>query len=304
MTLIKVIAVAASWSYNTFAKRVEKAGDKLTRSLTRLRRTGKHHYLKARNRLEFGPREGAVEVHHHFGKVLSLTFDDGPRERFTREISSFLNAEGIVGTFFAQGRRAIQYPEDIRRLDDDGHVIGNHSFSHPRLVNPSRAQLEDEILGTHAAISDALRDRYPGGYPHRWFRPPWGLPWTRGGDRASRVRVMEFLLEHRFSLGLWNVDSGDWTWPKPDSVIERCRRSIDAEQGGAILMHDSHEAVIPALQTLIPEWKQQDYRIVPLAQLEAFRWDVPLLTRVQKLALSGATSVAAGWQILEMLAVA
>lgn len=239
-----------------------------------LKKLAKHWFYFVRNERDKLCPVVSLDFHYHFGPHIALTFDDGPRERYTQEISAWLRDHGLRGTFFMQGRRIREYPDIVRAVDADGHIIGNHGFHHARLDKPTPRILNAEILDTQRLINETLKDRYPDGYPYRLFRPPWGIPWSPRGRRSARAAIAEFLAEHGFQLVLWNADSGDWTWPQPEAIVEQVRRVVDDRQGGALMFHDSHAAVVPALEKLVPEWRRDGYAILDIHEL--FEQQIPV----------------------------
>ncbi|MBZ0271862.1 polysaccharide deacetylase family protein [bacterium] len=260
----------------------------LTRNIRNLlARQTKRSMMLVRHRIEGDDLAGGVFTHDNFGRNVCFTFDDGPRRHFTEETANCLGELGIRGAFFVQGRRCEKYPEIVRRLDELGHVIGNHTYDHPKLLEPTPEVLRDQILRTQNIVDEILKDRYPDGYPHRYFRPPYGLPWMRGGDRHSRRIVRSFLREHGFRLVMWQVDSSDWRWPAPEEIAATVRHLIVATQGGAILFHDSHAALVRALEQIAGELVSDGYRIVPLTELERRRDQSGWLMRGNVLARLG-----------------
>lgn len=235
------------------------------------RRRVKLAYHRLRHFRERTPDWQGIFFHDHFGRKLSFTFDDGPRREYTLRVSELLREWGVPGTFFALGHRVRTYPEILRMVDQAGHHIGNHSFTHASFARLSLAEMAEEIDKTRAMIDFVLKDRYPDGYPHRYFRPPWGLPWTRGGSAPARRRLMRVLAPRGLKLALWQVDAGDWSFPPPLVIQRRIREKIHPPQGGVVLFHDSHEGVIPALDHLIDELAGAGYAFRSLEELEKHR---------------------------------
>ncbi|MCZ7584319.1 MAG: polysaccharide deacetylase family protein [Deltaproteobacteria bacterium] len=118
------------------------------------------------------------------------------------------------------------------------------------------------------AVNDVLRDRYPNNYPYHYFRPPWGLPWTRGGDRKTRAMLRRYMTANHIRIVLWQIDSGDWAWPGPEPIVETVCRAIHNGDGGLVLFHDSHDAIIPALDKIIPHALDAGFEILPLREIE------------------------------------
>ena len=236
-----------------------------------LREKAKRFFLRARHFLESEKDGEGIFVQEKFGPKICLSFDDGPVRPFTADISSFLKSQGIQAPFFILGWRVQKYPDLIRKLDEDGHIIGNHTFTHPKLVAPTAKLLEQEINKTQDAIDNVLKDRYPNGYPYRYFRPPFGLPWTRGGNVHDRKMVRNFLRENEMKTVLWQVDSEDWSFPPAEAITAKVFEHLDPNVGGVILRHGTHDSTLPSLISILERARREGYEIVKLEELWAMR---------------------------------
>lgn len=155
---------------------------------------------------------------------VALTFDDGPDPDFTPQVLDALAAAGVHATFFVVGKRAERHPELVRRIAEEGHLLGSHSWSHREPGSlPARELARDYRLGRRAVEAAAWRD-----VP--LFRPPRGLWDARTAliTRAARMRTW-----------LWTVDAEDW---RPGvTPIEIANRAAGVAGGGVILLHDALE---------------------------------------------------------------
>ena len=228
----------------------------------------KRYYLYWAYRLSGFSKYNGFHFHQCFGRKISLTFDDGPDEKATLEVSRFLKKNGIQATFFVLGKKVFENPEIIRSLDADGHVIGNHTYDHPRWEFTTPELIREQIEKTENIVDQVLKDRYPNGYPHRYFRPPYGLPWTRGGTHATRKILQHVLDEKRIQLTLWHVDSEDWRYSEAGEIIHHVKRCLNPVQGGIILFHDTRDTVIFVLEKMLALSKERNYEIVSLSKLE------------------------------------
>jgi peptidoglycan-N-acetylglucosamine deacetylase len=194
------------------------------------------------------------------GKQVALTYDDGPNERHTQNMLEVLAKPNVVATFFMIGRYVRERPEIARAVAAAGHIIGNHTFSHPLLTLQSQAQTRAELRSCHQALEDTI------GVHSALFRPPFG------GRRPATLRIAR-------ALGLepimWNVTGYDWSAP-PASVIERkVVRQIDAAKGGIVLLHDGgHRALgadraqtVIATDNLIRRYKDQGFVFLSVPQM-------------------------------------
>jgi peptidoglycan/xylan/chitin deacetylase (PgdA/CDA1 family) len=158
---------------------------------------------------------------------LALTFDDGPNPAWTPQLLDILASHGVHATFFLLGKYAQAQPALVRQIAAAGHLIGNHSWSHPNLALASSGRIEEELASTSLELEQIAA------VPIRYFRPPFG------------ARRPEVLRESR-RLGmvpvLWNAMTSDWKNPSADSIANRLTRAIARlqRQGRAanIVLHD------------------------------------------------------------------
>ncbi|MFE0073434.1 polysaccharide deacetylase family protein [Nonomuraea sp. NPDC059023] len=184
---------------------------------------------------------------------IALTFDDGPHPPYTGGVLDVLDRYGVPATFFCVGLHAGAHSEEIARMTEAGHLIGNHTWSHAFLPDLTRSQLEEQIERTNEAIDGA------GGTPTRYFRPPYG---------ARSPEVVGWLGDHGVTTVLWDVDAADWTMPEPAKiaadVLERTR------PGSVIVLHDGggdRSNTVAALPALIEGLLERGHRFVPADEL-------------------------------------
>ncbi len=158
-----------------------------------------------------------------------LTFDDGPSVPYTGQILDILRAHRIKATFFLCGLNAERYPELVRRIRDEGHEIGNHTWSHPYLYLASRETMAAEIDRTQETL-----ERITGTRPV-WFRPPFGV-------RGFSLR--EILEERGMKMMLWS-DRGHDGELDSAGIAETTLSQLGP--GAIILLHDGFETKAPAL---------------------------------------------------------
>lgn len=158
---------------------------------------------------------------------LALTFDDGPNPAHTPRLLDILAEDNVRATFFLVGRYAQAAPDLVRRIAQAGHLVGNHSWSHPNLAFISAARVEDELRRTSETLAELT------GQPIRFFRPPFG------GRRP-------FVLRTARSLGmipvLWNAITTDWSEPSATRIAARLSRTISRNEARGyatnIVLHD------------------------------------------------------------------
>jgi peptidoglycan/xylan/chitin deacetylase (PgdA/CDA1 family) len=158
---------------------------------------------------------------------LAITFDDGPNPAWTPQLLDSLASHDVRATFFLIGLHAQAEPELVRRILAAGHVIGNHSWSHPNLAILAARRVEEELTRTRDVLEQIA------GVPIRWFRPPFG------GRRPVVFRIARDL---GMTPVLWNAITADWREPSPDRIAQSMIGKIDRNQrrGSAtnIVLHD------------------------------------------------------------------
>jgi peptidoglycan/xylan/chitin deacetylase (PgdA/CDA1 family) len=158
---------------------------------------------------------------------LALTFDDGPNPACTSRLLDVLAAHNVRATFFMIGSFAEQEPELVRRVQAAGHLIGDHSWSHPNLAVTSAGRVGEELTRTRDVLQQIT------GAPIRFFRPPYG---------ARRPHVLKTARRLGMIPVTWNAMTNDWAEPSADAIAARLIRMIDRlEQRGQaanIVLHD------------------------------------------------------------------
>ncbi|MGA7294734.1 MAG: polysaccharide deacetylase family protein [Terriglobales bacterium] len=193
-------------------------------------------------------------------KRIALTYDDGPNDPHTLKLLEILAKHNVLVTFFMIGRYVEERPEIARAVAQAGHVVGNHTFTHPLLIFKSAAKTRSELVDCRHALQQAI------GEHSNFFRPPFG------GRRPSTLRIAR-------DLGLqpvmWNVTGYDWTAP-PAARIEK--KVIKQVRGGdVILLHDGgHKGMgsdraqtVIATENLIKQYKDAGYEFVTIEQMRS-----------------------------------
>ncbi|MER5295070.1 polysaccharide deacetylase family protein [Streptomyces pharetrae] len=181
------------------------------------------------------------------GRTMVLTFDDGPDPRYTPDILDTLRAYDVRAMFFVCGEMAAASPDLLARMADEGHVVGNHTWSHPLLTRLTGARIRTEMERTCDVIEDVYGER-PG-----WFRAPYGA-WNRAAFRIGAELGMEPLA--------WTVDTLDWTEPGTRTIVDRV--ADGAAPGVVVLSHDAggdRSQSVRALRSYLPELLDAGYRI-------------------------------------------
>ncbi|MFD0718366.1 polysaccharide deacetylase family protein [Streptomyces globosus] len=176
-----------------------------------------------------------------------LTFDDGPDPRYTPGILDTLARYGVRAMFFVCGEMAAENRDLVRRMAAEGHLIGNHTWSHPLIPSLSRSGLASEIGRTSEVVEKTV------GAPPLWFRAPYGA-WNRAAFEIGAELGMEPLA--------WTVDSLDWTEPGTSVIVSRILKG--AAPGVIVLSHDAggdRTQSVHALGAYLPQLLARGYRM-------------------------------------------
>lgn len=180
-------------------------------------------------------------------KMIALTFDDGPNVLYTERLLDGLAERDVKATFFLIGKNAEAHPEIVSRIAEEGHLIGNHTYSHLKLTAGNEAEFLEEINRTGEIIRDIT------GSTPAFCRPPFGVWNTRYEQKLGIIPV------------LWDVDPRDWC--TFDTKIVANRILADCHDGAIILLHDEYETSVEAALLVIDELKQQGYTFVTVDKL-------------------------------------
>ena len=213
---------------------------------------GAVHGAFHRNSPLFGPALGKIESQ---GKVVALTFDDGPNPDATPRILDTLAEKGVRATFFVLGSHAERWPEIVRRISHDGHQLGNHGYFHRKLQFKSPFYVSRDIRLGIRAIKRA------GAPAPKYFRAPHGFrsPWTTPIASSYGERTVGW------SLGVWDSDR-----PGVEEIVRRTMEGVSP--GSIVLLHDGdgynpdgdRMQTAAALPLIIDRLKEQGYEFATL----------------------------------------
>jgi len=182
---------------------------------------------------------------------IALTFDDGPHPVYTARVLEMLKEHGVRATFFCIGSRVAQHPELVWQLHDEGHTIGNHSFTHsPTIDFHSAAEWLEELRRTDGALAAVI------GHCPLFFRPPYGVTTPH---LAKAVRRSGHL-----AIG-WRVRPYDTLKRTTERIVGTILNKV--KPGDIILLHDTHDRIVPVLERLLPELKKRNFKLVTVDQL-------------------------------------
>jgi peptidoglycan/xylan/chitin deacetylase (PgdA/CDA1 family) len=190
---------------------------------------------------------------------IALTYDDGPNDPDTFRLLDVLARNGVSATFFVIGKFARQRPDIVKTLAAAGHLVGNHTMTHPLLVTRSPSVVRQQLRDANAAIEDALGARV------EFFRPP------HGGRRPDVLRAAR---ELGLKTVLWNVMGHDWNAKSAETIEQRVAAGVERNRhlgrASNVLLHDGAQAgigvdrsrTVAATAALLIRWKDAGLRFV------------------------------------------
>lgn len=183
--------------------------------------------------------------------AVAITFDDGPAPGTTDQILDILKKNNVKAAFFCIGERVVENPELIKRISDEGHLIGNHSYSHHFFFDLfSYNNMVREIRNTNKAIEKIVSKRI------HLFRPPYGVTTPVLAKAVKKAKMT--------SVG-WSLRSFDTITKTPGKLVDTIDRKIKA--GDVILLHDTIDVTVNSLQPILDNIKSKGLTIVPVDKL-------------------------------------
>ena len=187
-------------------------------------------------------------------KVVYLTFDAGYENGNVAKVLDALQAEGATGAFFILGHVAEKYPELVRRMDAEGHLVCNHTYSHKNLCGASAETIAEELTRLETACRDSA-----GVEVAKYFRPPEGT-----FDEAMLTEVQRL----GYKTVFWSFAYADWDNAKqPDPAASKQKILDNVHNGAVILLHPTSSTNAAILGDLLRELKAQGYRFGSLDEL-------------------------------------
>lgn len=180
-------------------------------------------------------------------KQIALTFDDGPDAVWTEKLLDGLKERGVKVTFFVIGEKIEGNEELLKRMYEEGHLIGNHSYHHVELNRLRESTVLEEIEKTNDLIYGAT------GYRPEFIRPPYGS-WNRKVDCPGEMISV-----------YWTIDTLDWQTQDEDSVVDKIL--TQAKDGDIILLHDIFESSVDGALEAIDRLIEEGYELVTVDQL-------------------------------------
>jgi peptidoglycan/xylan/chitin deacetylase (PgdA/CDA1 family) len=188
---------------------------------------------------------------HVDGPYIAMTFDDGPQATLTPKLLDLLAAHHIKATFFVIGQNVAEHPQIVARAAREGHEIGNHTWSHPKLGKMSDENVRRELRRTDEIIKSAIGKR------PTLMRPPYGSITTR-----QKHWIHD---EFGYQVILWDVDPLDWKRPGPAVVCNRILK--ETRPGSIVLSHDIHPGTIEAMPATLKQLEAKGFQFVTVSAL-------------------------------------
>lgn len=180
-------------------------------------------------------------------KKIALTFDDGPHPHYTEQLLDGLKERGVVATFFVTGEHATLHPDIIKRMNEEGHLIGNHTYSHIQLASGNAEEFKEELVATSEVIEELIDEEVV------YVRPPYGC-WDKSLEAELNMIPV-----------LWTIDPLDWCSSDAEGVAGKVM--AEADEGEIILMHDYYESSVTAALLVVDELLADGYTFVTVEEI-------------------------------------
>ena len=180
-------------------------------------------------------------------KKIALTFDDGPHPYYTEQLLDGLAESGVVATFFVTGEHAKLHPEVVKRMQQEGHLVGNHTYSHIQLRSDNRETFLEELRATNRVLGELT------GTDTLYVRPPYGT-W----DKAMEQEVNMIPV-------LWTVDPLDWCSDNVACIVHKVITGV--EENDIILMHDYYDTTVTAALQIVDELQRKGFAFVTVDEI-------------------------------------
>lgn len=180
-------------------------------------------------------------------KKIALTFDDGPHPIYTPELLEGLRERGVVVTFFVTGANATLYPELIAQMQEDGHLVGNHTFHHVQLSIVGEELFLQELEETNRVLEGILQEEVV------FVRPPYG-DWTKAVEKEIDMLPV-----------LWDIDPLDWCTGNIKKIVRAVLEK--AKDQSIVLMHDYYATSVEAALEIVDKLRDEGYQFVTVEEI-------------------------------------
>ena len=187
-------------------------------------------------------------------RVLYLTFDAGYENGYTEQILDVLKKHEVCAAFFLVGDYLERNADLVRRMTEEGHIVGNHTMNHPDMRNLSGEEFARELSGAEALYTEITGQTMP-----TFYRPPQGRYTEENLTQASALG---------YKTVFWSLAYADWDnkdQPDPDAALAKLNRRV--HDGAVVLLHSTSKTNAAILDRLLTGWEEQGYRFAPLTEL-------------------------------------
>jgi cellulose synthase/poly-beta-1,6-N-acetylglucosamine synthase-like glycosyltransferase/peptidoglycan/xylan/chitin deacetylase (PgdA/CDA1 family)/spore germination protein YaaH len=208
------------------------------------------------------PSGFVVEKRGGKGKQIALTFDDGPDEQNTPLLLDVLKSLKVPAAFFVVGEQAAAEPDLVVREAHEGHLVGNHSYTHPHLETLTPRESAAELAETQRLIEGLTGHRSP------LFRAPFIADIDL--EQQPDLAVLRIALQNNYLYVGANVDPADWDAPNVDAIVNKTISDVATGVGKIIVCHDGggdRSKTIAAVRRFVPELRKKGYEFVSLDKL-------------------------------------
>lgn len=180
-------------------------------------------------------------------RKIALTFDDGPDPVYTPQLLDGLKERGARASFFLMGKQAEAYPELVLRMKEEGHLIGNHTYSHIQLTKKNREAFKAELKKTNELLTGITGEEV------QFVRPPYGC-WDKSLETELTMLPV-----------LWNIDPMDWCSTNVSGIVKKV--TDKAQENAVILMHDEYASSVTAALKIVDILQEEGYEFVTVDEL-------------------------------------
>lgn len=196
-------------------------------------------------------------------KMVALTFDDGPDNKYTGQILYILRKKHVHATFFVVGKMVALHPYMLKRIVKEGNSVGNHSWDHAYLPKLTLPALDNELDKTNLKVQQLTNLHMD------LLRPPYGAAFNLRPPYVTAFEIVKRIKQKGFAIVNWDVDTEDWKPHQTDrSILQKVKKEV--KPGSIILMHcagGSREATVKALPKIITYLERRGYKLVTVDQL-------------------------------------
>ena len=182
-----------------------------------------------------------------YENMIALTFDDGPRKATTEKLLDGLKERGVKATFFVIGKNIEGNEALLERMQAEGHLIGNHTYSHVQLSAVDAQKAYEEVVKTNEIISDIT------GAQPKYIRPPYG---TYSNNLLMKINMTPVM---------WSVDPDDWNTSNTQQIVQSVVKN--AKCGDIILLHDIYDTSVAAALEIVDQLQAKGFVFVTVDQL-------------------------------------